>query len=442
MQRWIAYLRNNYYLEILAFFLFLLSFFIEPILGAMNGQGFVFHPVQQIFKGYYEIIKSPSILITDYVYIAGLGATLFNVSTILFCNILFLQLLKIKMNGPIFSGLIMIAGFSFFGKNMMNTIPIYLGIFLFSLYKKIPFKSFIITILFSTGISPLVSYTMFGFSLHLGISIPLGIFCGLLVGFLIPAFASHTIVFHEGYNLYNTGFALGILSAFFYAIFRFAGLKVESVQLYDNSSYHIFYYFLLFLALFYILVSFLHDHHVYKKYWNLLKTNGRLISDYGGEFGNEAVFLNFGILSFLLFLLAILFRVKINGVIFGSALAIIGFTGYGLHLRNVLPIWIGAGITILISMVIQNQYTLTVSQVMMFVFASGVAPIAGRYGAIYGLLIGALHIIFTPIVISLQGGFDLYNNGLSAGFEAALVTVLAEKIFTRRKKHGRKSKGM
>ncbi|MCI8889005.1 MAG: DUF1576 domain-containing protein, partial [Hungatella sp.] len=38
-----------------------------------------------------------------------------------------------------------------------------------------------------------------------------------------PAFASHTIVFHEGYNLYNTGFALGILSAFFYAIFRFAG---------------------------------------------------------------------------------------------------------------------------------------------------------------------------------------------------------------------------
>ena len=55
MQRWIAYLRNNYYLEILAFFLFLLSFFIEPILGAMNGQGFVFHPVQQIFKGYYEI---------------------------------------------------------------------------------------------------------------------------------------------------------------------------------------------------------------------------------------------------------------------------------------------------------------------------------------------------------------------------------------------------
>ena len=134
--------------------------------------------------------------------------------------------------------------------------------------------------------------------------------------------------------------------------------------------------------------------------------------------------------------------IKINGVIFGSALAIIGFTGYGLHLRNVLPIWIGAGITILISMAIQNQYTLTVSQVMMFVFASGVAPIAGRYGAIYGLLIGALHIIFTPIVISLQGGFDLYNNGLSAGFEAALVTVLAEKIFTRRKKHGRKSKGM
>lgn len=442
MRRVITYLYNHYYLDVLAVILLVLSFFIEPIIGMEEGRGFIFNPIEQVFKGYYVIIKSPSILITDYVYIAGLGATFFNVATIMIFNLLFLQLLKIKMNGPIFSGLIMIAGFSFFGKNIMNTIPIYLGIYFYSLFKRIPFKSFIITILFSTGISPLVSYTMFGFSLHLGISIPLGIFCGILVGFLIPAFASHTIIFHEGYNLYNTGFALGILSAFFYAIFRFSGLKVVSVSLYDNESYNVFYWILLGITFFYILLAFLHDRKVYKRYWGILKTNGRLISDYGGEFGNDAVFLNFGILSLLLLILALIFRVNINGVVFGSTLAIIGFTGYGLHLRNVLPVWIGAGLAIFISMAINDHYTLTVSQIMMFVFASGVAPIAGRYGIIYGVLIGALHIIFTPIVISLQGGFDLYNNGLSAGFEAALVTVLAEKIFIRRRKHDRKSKGL
>ncbi len=443
MRKVIHYLHDHYYLEVMVFAFFLLSFFIEPILGAIDGKGFIFHPVEQVFQGYYEIMKSPSILITDYIYIAGLGATFFNVATILLCNLIFIQALRIKMNGPIFSGLIMIAGFSFFGKNLWNTIPIYLGIYFYSLFKKMPFKTFIITILFSTGISPIVSYTMFGFSLHLGISIPLGIVCGIAVGFIIPTFASHTIVFHEGYNLYNTGFALGILSAFFYAIFKFSGLNVESVKLYDTANHNVFYYLLFLLSIFYILLAYLHDHKVHKRYLGILKTNGRLISDYGGEFGNDAVFLNFGIIGLLVLVIFLIFRVNLNGVVFGSTLAAMGFTGYGLHLRNVLPVWIGSGLAILVSMAIQQDYTLTVSHAMMFVFASGLAPIVGRYGIIYGLIIGALHIIFTPIVISFQGGFDLYNNGLSAGFEGALITVLAEKIFPkRRRKHGRKSKGM
>ncbi|MDE5856309.1 MAG: DUF1576 domain-containing protein, partial [Anaeroplasmataceae bacterium] len=97
---------------------------------------------------------------------------------------------------------------------------------------------------------------------------------------------------------------------------------------------------------------------------------------------------------------------------------------------------------IFVGMAIKGDYTLTISSIMMFVFASGLAPVSGRYGIGYGLLIGCLHIIMTPIMISFQGGFDLYNNGLAAGFEAALVTVLAEKIFVRRRRHVRKSKDL
>lgn len=442
MRRVLDYLHKHYYLELFVVFFFLLSFFIEPILGAINGTGFTFNPATQVFQGYYKIMVSPSILVTDYVFIAGLGATFFNVATIMLANILLVQGLRIKMNGPIFAGIIMIAGFSFFGKNIWNTIPIYLGIFLYSLYKKIPFKQLIITILFSTGISPLVSYTMFGFHLHLGISIPLGILCGCVAGFIIPVFASHTIVFHEGYNLYNTGFALGILSAFFYAIFRFCGLKVESVSLYNYDTSIVFYYILPIFSVVSILLAYLNDHHVHKKYFSLLKTNGRLISDYGGQFGEDAVLFNFGILGLVIFILCLIFQVPMNGAVFGTILAAIGFAGYGLHIRNVLPVWIGCGLTIFVGMAIQNDYTLKIGSIMMFVFASGLAPIGGRYGIFYGILVGVLHIILTPIMISFQGGFDLYNNGLAAGFEAALVTVLAEKVFVRRKRHGRKSKDL
>lgn len=442
MRKILDYLHQHFYLELIIVFFFLLSFFIEPFLEVAAGNGFVFNPVQQVFNGYYKIMVSPSILLTDYVYIAGLGATFFNVSTILLVNLFLLHFLKIKMNGPIFAGLIMIAGFSFFGKNMFNTIPIYLGIYLYSLFKKIRFRSFILSILFSTGISPLVSYTIFGFGLHYGISIPLGILCGIVAGFIIPAFSSHTIVFHEGYNLFNTGFALGILSAFFYAIFKFSGLAVTSVALYDYTNSIVFYYILPILSLLFIGLAYANDYRVHEKYLGILKTNGRLISDYSGEFGIDSVLLNFGIIGMVLFIICISFRVPMNGIVFGSILSILGFAGYGLHLRNVLPVWVGSGLAIFIGMAIQQDYTLTITSIMMFVFASGLAPICGRYGIFYGLLVGALHIILTPLMLSFQGGFDLYNNGLSAGFEAALVTVLAEKIFIRSRKNGRKSKNM
>ncbi len=440
MRKIIDQLHADFYLQIFAFLFLLLSFFIEPLLGVAAGNGFIMNPYEQIFKGYFEIIRSPSILVTDYVYIAGLGATFFNVATILIINLLMIKLMKIKMNGPIFAGIIMIAGFSFFGKNIFNTIPIYLGIYLFSLYKRIPYKTFIITILFSTGISPLVSYAIFGLGLAYYISIPLGIICGLIVGFILPAFASHTIIFHEGYNLYNTGFALGIISVFFNGIFRLCQFKVETVQLYDYSSSDEFYYLLGSFSLLAVVIALIKNHRCMLNYWNLLKSSGRLITDYASDYDNETVLYNFGVLGLMLFFICVIFRVPMNGVVFGSILSILGFAGYGLHLRNVLPIWIGAGLMIYIGMLVSGNYELSISAIMMFVFASGLAPIAGRYGIIYGLFAGALHVIVTPLMLSFQGGFDLYNNGFSAGFVAALVTVLADKILKGRKKHGRKSK--
>ena len=82
MRKVLQYLHEHYYLEIFVFCFFLLSFFIEPIMSAVSGNGFVFHPAKQVFAGYFEIMKAPSILITDYVYVAGLGATFFKFTNI------------------------------------------------------------------------------------------------------------------------------------------------------------------------------------------------------------------------------------------------------------------------------------------------------------------------------------------------------------------------
>lgn len=440
MKRLKDHLHRYFYLDLLVIFFMLLSFLIEPLLSYTAGNGFVFNPVEQVFKGYFEIMRSPSILITDYVYIAGSGATFFNVATILLLNLILVKIMKLKMNGPIFAGIIMICGFSFFGKNIFNTFPIYLGIYLFSKYKRIPYKSYVISILFSTGISPLVSYSIFGFGLAYYISIPLGILCGVIAGFIIPAFASHTIIFHEGYNLYNTGFALGIISVLFNAVFRLCNLNVVSVSLYDYSSSKEFYYILPIMSLISILIALMKDYRCMLQYWELMKTSGRLISDYATDYDNETVLYNFGALGLVLFFICVIFNVPMNGVVFGSILSILGFAGYGLHLKNVLPIWLGAGLMIYISMLINQDFNLSISSIIMFVFASGLAPLAGKYGVIYGMLAGALHIVVTPLTLNFQGGFDLYNNGFSAGFVGALVTVMADKIFRRNKGYARKRK--
>src|SRR5690554_3063849 len=197
----VKYIKNHITLLIVFIVLFALAF--------------IFDSPEEIFNGYINILQSPSVLISDYLRIGGLGATLFNVATIMLLNLVLVKKLGFRMTGPIFAGIFTIAGFSFFGKNIFNTLPIYLGIYLFARTQKLPFRSFIIVVLFSTGISPLVSFMIFGTGWPLYIGIPIGIISGMLAGFVLPSFSAHTIRFHRGYNLYNIGFAMGVLSMVF-----------------------------------------------------------------------------------------------------------------------------------------------------------------------------------------------------------------------------------
>ena len=161
-------LKNDMYLELLCFFFFVLAFTLNNPLDTFNG--------------FYKIFTSPSILLTDYVFVGGIGAAFLNVAINLLFNIILIKILKIEVSGPIFAGMMMIVGFSFFGKNIFNGLPIYLGVWLFSKMKKKPFQNYIITLLFSSGLSPIVSYSIFGFGLPYYFSIPLGIIVGIIVG--------------------------------------------------------------------------------------------------------------------------------------------------------------------------------------------------------------------------------------------------------------------
>lgn len=119
-------------------------------------------PFDALIHDYWQILISPSILLTDYLAVGGLAATLFNVLTTLLFNYILIKSLKLHFTGPILAVLMTIVGFSFFGKNVLNALPMYLGVYLYAKATKTEYKNHIIVLLLSTGISPIVSYITFG----------------------------------------------------------------------------------------------------------------------------------------------------------------------------------------------------------------------------------------------------------------------------------------
>ena len=406
--RFIEYLKKSFYLPILALIMIILAF--------------IFNTPKEIFVGYKNILLSSSILTTDYIAIGTLGGALVNTASILILNLVILRLLNLRMSGLIYAALYMILGFSFFGKNILNSLPIYIGIYLYAFLNKIPVKNLVISLLFSSGISPLVSYLIFGFDLAYYISIPLGIGAGIVAGLMVPAISSHTIKFHQGYNLFNVGFSLGIISLAFNGVLRAFNLRASDISILSNDHNLFLYLFVAILALVLLIAGIILNPKSFKMIPDLYKRSGRLVSDYIRDYGVSIVMINQASLLTFEILICLIFKIELNGAIFGTILAVSGFAGSGLHLKNTSFVMLGA---ILMCLVTKTNITST-SIIIGILFSAGVAPIAGRYGIVAGIIAGMLHIAILPLCRSFQGGYDLYNNGFCAGFVACILIAIIE----------------
>ena len=111
-----------------------------------------------ILPGLYRIVTMQDLLITDYVYIAGVGATLINCGLIMLISVLIIKLSKDALNGFTLVEIGLMAGFSLFGKNIFNIWPIILGTWLYAKYQREPFGKYAGVALLATSLSPLVSY--------------------------------------------------------------------------------------------------------------------------------------------------------------------------------------------------------------------------------------------------------------------------------------------
>ena len=155
-----------------------------------------------ILEKYLDILRHPGMAGTDYIVEEGLGATLFNMGINGLGATAFVVLVGADLNGPTIGGVFTIVGFSATGKHLRNIAPVIAGVWLASLTKmwNITDPGAILAALFSTTLAPIAG--------------KFGVFCGLLAGFLHSSVAQSVGVICGGMNLYNNGFAGGIVAAF------------------------------------------------------------------------------------------------------------------------------------------------------------------------------------------------------------------------------------
>ena len=151
----------------------------------------------------------------------------------------------------------------------------------------------------------------------------------------------------------------------------------------------------------------------------------------------------YGFLVFTYFLLVISFTdgAGFTGPTVGVILAALTFSSQGQHPANVWPIFVGymvlsLFVTIMCSISgLDIPWTLSMQgYINGAAFATGLCPIAGRYGRRYGVIAGILAAILCTSTSSMHGGLMLYNGGLTTGITALIMVPCLEYYWRDKKK--------
>ena len=377
--------------------------------------------------GLKTIILAQDVLITDYMALAGVGAALVNAGLVGLITAGLLRACREPFNGAGLVSAGLMLGFSLFGKNIANIWPIILGSWLYARLKGEPFSKYVHTALLATSLAPAVSFMALG-----GGQTRLwrGAATGVAIGFLIPPLAAYTFRIQNGMNLYNAGFACGLLGMLLVPVLKAFGLEPESAFIWATGYNRPFATALAAVCAGLILAGLLGGRRRgLRGYWHLLHTSGRAPSDYLRAFGVWPVMVSMGINGLLATGYILLIRGDLNGPTLGGILTIMGFSAYGKHAWNILPVMVGA---VFGSLFNHDPGTAAALQ-LAGLFSTTLAPFAGHFGWPYGVLAGFIHasvVLYAGLPLE---GMNLYNNGFSGGLIAIVLYPVLTSLARKRR---------
>ncbi len=377
---------------------------------------FAVNSPREIIQGEWQILTSPSILITDYIALANLGAALFNAGLVSLMGLGMACWFHTDFNGYLLAAIFTLAGFSFFGKNPFNILPIMLGVYLYHcIFSHKPMKDLVAPFFFGSTLAPVVSQIAFGFDLGWQ-GLLVGILVGVFAGLLLAALMMHVYSFHMGYNLYNTGTTGGLVGMVIYMFMRGFGYEVEPAFYWSTEHTGFLSYFSLAFLLLTILLGYI---------WggsraglrSIIKSSGRLTSDYVEKSDLGSTMINMGLVGLIALAYIHLVGGDVNGATLAGIFTVFGFGALGKHPRNIIPVMLGVYLIVFTKIWSHTDP----GPLLAALFCTTLAPISGRFGFFAGSLAGALHLPMVMHVGSLHGYMSLYNNGFAGGLAMLII---------------------
>ena len=392
--------------------------------------GFSLDSRENILKGLIAIVMTEDALITDYFLVAGPGAALVNSALVTSISLVLLRLSGDTLNGMTLVEVGLMSGFSLFGKNYLNIWPILLGSWLYPVSRKEPYGSYVGIGLMATALSPVISYIALDNGWG---SVPLGIIVGIVIGYIMAPLAAYTYRIQNGMNLYNVGFSCGLVAFICVPLMSGFGATPETKYRwaggYDLTFALVLGIFCLLLILCGLLICGIPIWAAWAGYRMLLNTSGRAPSDYLRMFGPAPVLINTGVNGLIGTAFILLGGGDLNGPTIGGILTIMGFSAFGKHARNIIPVMAG----VFLGSALMHWKLSDPAVQLACLFCTTLAPVSGYFGWPYGVLAGFLHssvVLFTSTPVA---GMNLYNNGFSGGMVAIVLYPLLSAIARHRK---------
>lgn len=408
-------------------------FFIATV-GLLYLTAFLNDSPRDLVDGIIKIILSRDALITDYFALAGTGVAFLNSALVTTICLILVLVSKIPFTGPTMAALFINVGYGFWGKNPLNILPILLGTFLYARIHRMHFGRFIYTALFGTCLAPFVTEMVYLLPFSVPCNVVLAVAIGIFIGFIMPPLAAHTASMHMGYNLFNVGFAAGILAFVISCIFRSFGLESEPVLIWQEGRPV---WLLISMYLYFgvaIVLGFFISGRKIDKLFRIFRHPGRAVADFVLMDGAGATLMNMGLVGSIGLTYILVIDGDLSGPVLGAVFIAFGFAAFGAHVKNYWPTLAG----VLLFSIISHHSPVTPGMQLAALFAVGLAPIAGQFGIPAGIFAGMLHAAIVMCTSDMYGGLNLYNNGFSAGWVAIFTVPTVEsfmKHFEDRKRH-------